>query len=172
MAEGKEVRVPQRVAMLLAPNEQVLAVFHETRFKEFLNPDSIYVTNQRVIRYSPTNLGLKAEIEDYRYQDMSNVEARTGVVFGEVHVDMRFESESLVFKNITRATADRLHKLLSQGILSVAPATPTGTMMRGAMAGERDGEGDPLQILKVRLAKGEITQEEYEQMVRLLQGQS
>ena len=167
MAEGKQVRVPRRVAALLAPNEQVLAVFHESRFKALLNPDSIYVTNQRVVRYSPSRLGLRAEIEDYRYQDMANVEVRSGVVFGEVHVDMRFESEPLVFKNITRATADALHKYLSQGILAVGPAMPPGAAPMVGAAGRED----PLQILKVRLAKGEITKAEYEEMARLLQGE-
>mgnify|MGYP005862514641 FL=1 len=172
MAEGKEVRVPRRVAALLAPNEQVLAVFHESRFKEFLNPDSIYITNQRVVRYSPSKLGLRAEIEDYRYQDMANVEVKSGLVFGEVHVDMRFESEPLIFKNITKSTADGLHKLLSQGILAVAPAMPPGVVARAVGVASADTEEDPLQILKVRFAKGEITKEEYEETARLLQGRS
>jgi hypothetical protein len=165
MAEGKKVRVPRRVASLLSPNEQVLAVCHESRFKSFLTPDSIYVTNQRVVRYSPAKLGLKVDIEDYRFQDMANVEVRSGLVFGEVDVDMRFESEHLLFKNITKGAADVLHKYISQGILSVVAAMP---MMAGGIVATVPTV-NLVQILQERLAKGEISQDQYEEMLKTLQ---
>jgi uncharacterized membrane protein len=43
---------------------------------------------------------------------------------------------------------------------------------RVVMPGGVQEADDPLQILRVRLARGEITREQYEEMVRLLQSGS
>jgi len=42
-------------------------------------------------------------------------------------------------------------------------------MMRGMMGGHREQSRDPLDILKERFARGEITQAQYEEQRRLIE---
>ena len=71
--EGKTIKVPNAIKKMLLADEQVLAVIKQSRLKTAITPDSIIITNQRIIRYSPSALGLRKEIEDYRYEDIANL---------------------------------------------------------------------------------------------------
>ncbi len=71
--ESNRLKVPNSVKKLLLLDEQVIAVIKQSRLKAAITPDSIIVTNQRIIKYSPSNLGLRKEIEDYRYEDIANL---------------------------------------------------------------------------------------------------
>ena len=57
--EGKTPKVPNGIRKMLLTDEQVLGVVKQSRLKAAITPDSIIVTNQRIIRWSPSAPGLR-----------------------------------------------------------------------------------------------------------------
>jgi hypothetical protein len=47
------VNVPKAIAKMLYADETVIAKIRQSRLKKLFTPDSIFVTNQRVILYAP-----------------------------------------------------------------------------------------------------------------------
>jgi hypothetical protein len=64
--EGMTFRVPRAIKKISLAAEQAVAVIRQSRLKTVTTLDSIVITNQRIIRYSPSTLGLHKAIEDYR----------------------------------------------------------------------------------------------------------
>ncbi|MCX6010302.1 MAG: PH domain-containing protein, partial [Chloroflexi bacterium] len=71
--EDKKIKAPNAIKKMLLADEQVMAVIKQSRLKAAVTPDSIIITNQRIIRCSPSALGLRKELEDYRYEDIANL---------------------------------------------------------------------------------------------------
>jgi len=57
--KSNRLKVPNSVKKMLLTDEQVVAIIKQSRLKSAITPDSIIVTNQRIIKYSPSNLGLR-----------------------------------------------------------------------------------------------------------------
>jgi hypothetical protein len=64
--EGKILKVSQTIKKILLAVEQAMAIIRQSRLKAASTLDSIVITNQRIIGYSPSTVGLQKEIEDYR----------------------------------------------------------------------------------------------------------
>lgn len=148
--------------MLLA-DEQVLLAVRQSRWKVLFYPDTIVVTGQRVIRYSPSGfLGLHKNIEDYRYEDMANFKINKGIFFATVIISHRFMSESLVLDNLPKGSMNGISRAIAESISRVRGGSPTKQV-------SADSSLDALGILKVRFARGEITKEQYEEMRHTLE---
>jgi Bacterial PH domain len=165
--EGKPPKVPKAIKKMLLTDEQVMAVIKQSRLKAAITPDSIIVTNQRVIRYSPTALGLRKEIEDYRYEDIANLRIEKGILFATITAKRRFMSEDLVLDKLRNGRADYISRLIQEN-LRRASGTPTSPVTADQQAPPTLPE-DPLQVLKLRFARGEITREQLEDMKRALE---
>ena len=165
--EGKTIKVPNAVKKMLLADEQVMAVIKQSRLKAAVTPDSIIVTSHRIIRYSPSALGLHKEIEDYRYEDIANLKIDKGIMFATITIKRRFMSEDLVLDNLPGGQADRISKAIQENLrrMSGAPAAPAKTSQQTPPTSPQD----PLQVLKLRFARGEITKEQFEEMKRALE---
>jgi hypothetical protein len=165
--EGKTIKVPNAVKKMLLADEQVMAVIKQSRLKAAITPDSIIITNHRIIRYSPSALGLHKEIEDYRYEDIANLKVDKGILFATVTVKRRFMSEDLILDNLPKGRADYISRAIQENLrrMSSATASPVTTNQRTPPTSPQD----PLQILKLRFARGEITKEQFEEMKRALE---
>jgi hypothetical protein len=165
--EGKEFKVPKAIKKMLLADEQALAMIRQSRLKAAATPDYIIITNQRIIRYSPSTLGLHKEIEDYRYEDIANLKIEKGILFAKITLKRRFMSEDLVLDNLPVGKVDYIFRLIQENLkrMSSASASPVTTDQQTP---PRSPE-DPLQVLKLRFARGEITREEFEEMKRVLE---
>ncbi len=165
--EGKTIRVPGGVRKLLLGDEQVLAVIKQSRLKAAITPDSIIVTDQRIIRYSPSALGLHKEIEDYRYEDIANLKVDKGVMFATITARRRFMSQDLVLDKLLKDKADYISRVIQEKLrgMSAAAASPATTSQQTRASSPED----PLQVLKLRFARGEITKEQFEEMKRAVE---
>lgn len=152
---------------MLLPDEQVMGVVKQSRLKAAITPDSIVITNRRIIRCSPSALGLRQEIEDYRYEDVANLKIDKGILFASITIRQRFMSADLVLDNLPKGKADHLSTLIQQNLnlAGAAPASPVTTEKQVAQTPPED----PLQVLKLRFARGEITKEQFEEMKRALE---
>jgi len=165
--EGKIIKVPNGIKKMLLADEQVMAVVKQSRWKAAITPDSIIITNQRIIRYSPSSLGLYKEIEDHRYEDIANLKIEKGILFATITLKRRFMSEDLILDNLPAGKVDYVFRVIQENLkrmssTSVSPATTNQPTSPPAPE-------DPLQVLKLRFARGEITREEFEEMKRVLE---
>ncbi len=157
---GLEIEVPRDIKELLISGEKVLHSVRQARLEQALTPDSIFVTTHRIIVRRPTTLGLRRNITDYRYTDMANTRIEKGLINSSIFIDMRFLSEECVLRGIPNKSAARIFRTIQERIArAVSPH-----LFEDSQVTE-----DPLEILKVRLAKGEITREEYLLLKRALE---
>ena len=165
--EGKRLKVPNAIKEMLLTDEQVLAVVKQSRLKAAITPDSIIVTNQRIIRCSPSALGLRKEIEDYRYEDIANLKIDKGILFATITAKRRFMSEDLILDKLSKGQADYISRVIQEklGRISSVARFPVATNQQISSAPPED----PLQVLKLRFARGEITKEQFEEMRRALE---
>ena len=165
--EGKTLKIPKAIKKMLLADEQVMAVIKQSRLKAAITPDSIIITNQRIIRCSPSSLGLHKEIEDYRYEDMANLKIDKGILFATITVKRRFMSEDLILDNLPEGQVDYVFRLIQENLRRMGNATtsPVTTNQQTPLTSSED----PLQVLKLRFARGEITKEQFEEMKEVLE---
>ena len=165
--EGKTTKVPNAIKKMLLADEQVMAVIKQSRLKAAITPDSIIITNQRIIRCSPSALGLRKEIEDYRYEDVANLKIDKGILFATITVKRRFMSEDLILDDLPKGQAAYISRVIQENLrrMSGATTSPVTTSQQIPPASPED----PLQILKLRFARGELTKEQFEEMKRALE---
>jgi hypothetical protein len=155
---GLEIKVPKDIQELLIPGEKVLHAVRQARIEQAITPDSIFVTTYRVIVRRPSTLGLRRSTTDYRFTDMANTRIEKGLINSSIFIDMRFLSEECLLKGIPNKSAARIFRTIQERIIRTRdPAIP------------EDSPEDPLTILRIRFAKGEITEEEYLSMKRALE---
>jgi len=165
--EGKTLKVPNAIKKMLLTDEQAMAVIKQSRLKAATTPDSIIITNQRIIRYSPSSLGLHKEIEDYRYEDIANLKIDKGILFATITLKRRFMSENLILDNLPAGQVDYVFRLIQENLrrTSSAPTSVVTTNQQSPLT----SPDDPLQVLKLRFARGEITKEQFEEMKKVLE---
>jgi hypothetical protein len=165
--KGKTLKVPNAIKKMLLADEQVLGVVKQSRLKAAITPDSIIVTNQRMIRLSPSALGLHKQIEDYRYEDIANLKIDRGILFATITAKRRFMSEDLILDKLPKGQADYISKVIQENL---GRMTSIG---RSQLAPNQQvpvtPPADPLQVLKLRFVRGEITKEQFEEMKRALE---
>jgi hypothetical protein len=158
---------PKAIKDMLYEDEEVITSISQSRMAHVVTPDSIFVTNHRIILYSPHALGLRKSIEDYRYEDMANFKVERGIIFSTIKIKQRFMSNDLVLGNLPKGSVDKIARVVHEGIRrygsgeKTGPTTPTSVV--------ESQEDDPLKVLKLRYAKGEISTEEFEEKKRLLE---
>jgi hypothetical protein len=158
----KPVKVPKAIEKMLYGDEVVVAGVKQSRWKRLFAPDSIFVTNHRIILYSPKALGLRKTIEDYRYQDMANFKADRGIFLTTLTITHRFMSNDLVIDSLPKGKTDNIARIIHEGIRKMSSGNPVNV----SPVNQND---DPLTVLKLRYARGEISQQQYEEMKRVLE---
>ena len=165
--EGKTLKIPKAIKKMLLADEQAMAMIRQSRLKAATTPDSIIITNQRIIRYSPSSLGLHKEIEDYRYEDIANLKIDKGILFANITLKRRFMSEDLILDNLPAGQVDYIFRLIQENLRRTSSA-PTSVVTTNQQSPLTSSE-DPLQVLKLRFARGEITKEQFEEMKKVLE---
>ncbi len=162
----KPVKVPKAISKMLYDDEMVITGIRQSRLRRLFTPDSIFVTNHRIILYAPKALGLRKTIEDYRYRDMANFKADRGILFTKITIKQRFMSNDLIIDSLPKGKADRVARIIHEGIRQLGNGAQPG--MTNVPTGIETNSDDPLKVLKLRYARGEISQEQYEEMRRIL----
>ena len=155
-----EIQIPKSIKKMLLNDEQVLATIQQSRIKEIITPDTIIVTNQRIIRHSPSTLGLRKEVEDYRYQDIGNFKVKKGIIFANIEIIPRFMSKGILIENLPRGQIEAISKIVIENIKRASNSNQSKSPSETE---------DPLKVLKLRFARGEISKGEYEKMKKDLQ---
>jgi hypothetical protein len=120
---GKEIKIPDDIYKILQPGEAVLLAAQQARSTNLINPDTIFVTTNRLMIRKPTSLGLRKNIEDYHFADIANVKLHKGIVRSSILLKVRFLSDDLEIDNISKEAGDKLVQLIQQGIAGTVVST-------------------------------------------------
>jgi len=88
-------------------------------------------------------------------------------LFANITLKRRFMSEDLVLDNLPARQVDYVFRLIQENLrrMSSTSVSPVTTNQQTPPTATED----PLQVLKLRFARGEITREEFEEMKRVLE---
>ncbi|KQC05829.1 MAG: hypothetical protein APR53_01960 [Methanoculleus sp. SDB] len=78
--------------------------------------ESIFVTDNRIIKMTPTTLGLRANITDHLYSDMANANLKKGILATDLFINMRHNPQPFMIKNIPKDGANDILKTIQMGI--------------------------------------------------------
>ena len=102
-----------------------------------------------------------------RAVDGLNLKVDKGVLFATITARRRFMSQDLVLDKLLKDQADYISRVIQEKLrgMSGAAVSPATTNQQIPPTSPED----PVQVLKLRFARGEITKEQFEEMNRDLQ---
>jgi len=138
--------------------------------------NTIYATNKKIIIRNPTMLGLRVSVEEIPYDQITSVKLEKGMFSSSVvirspglsELSRLSQSSGLIawgrgeegqIDAIPKEKAEQLVRIIKEKMEHVKLSKNAPQI----------SEEDPLKILKVRFAKGEITKEEYDEMKSVLE---
>lgn len=150
----------QRVKTFLEAAEVIKAVARQSKFMpggKLITPRTIIATNKRIIIRDPNALGLRADVDSIPYSQINNIKLEKGAFTSEIRIlSGQFENDEQGFiPAIPKKKAAAIMSIINEHIRE-------SQQYHGVtVTAEEKKDDDPLTILKKRLAKGEITKEEY-----------
>ena len=171
----------EKIKDRLDEGESIVMSVRQSRVKPggaaAVNPNSIFLTQKRIIIRNPIRLGLGEHIEEYFYHQLTNVRLEKGMF-----------SASLVFAIPGLTELSKSDRNLigwgrsSEGTIDAIPKDSAETMYnyirekvdeaklkKEQAKAPQTNAIDPINELKVRFAKGEITKEQFEEMKSVLE---
>ena len=110
---------------ILLPGEQMIFIAMQSRVApggSLSAPNSIYITNMRVLFKDPRWFGLKANILDVGYRDISTVVLKRGIFSTELYFRPRFSSHKVKLPALDKKAAQRVNILIQRGIRGELPS--------------------------------------------------
>jgi len=176
--------LPNGLKKNLSPGEEVIRYLKTFEITE--QPDYIILTNLRLIYFDEKHLG-RYVFKSIPFQKLLQIRAHKGaVIWGEI----TFKSEDgteLLLKRVNRKDLEVFIDALETAYNSIA-VEPVSMKHEGDLLGKMEwefnkpeemvfrqqpsaqpGSIDPLNQLKMRFIKGEISEEEYKAKLRVLQ---
>ncbi len=114
-----ETEIDEEMKSMLAEGEKILIIAEQSRTLpggSLFTPNTILVTNRRVLFKDPELLGLKANIIDMNYRDISNVRLKRGIFSTEIYLTSRFEGRDIVLQAVDKDVAQRVISTIQSGI--------------------------------------------------------
>lgn len=114
-----ETEIDEEMKSMLAEGEKILVIAKQSRTLpggSLFTPNTIIVTNRRVLFKDPEWLGLKADIIDMNYRDISNVKLKRGIFSTEIYLVSRFEGRDVVLPAVNKDVAQRIISTIQSGI--------------------------------------------------------
>jgi len=108
---------------MLLHGEQVIFIASQSRVAPggSLSPNSIYITNMRVLFKGPRWLGLRVEILDISYKDISTIKLNRGIFSTELYFKTYFSNYKIKLPALEKRAAQRLSQLIQRGIRGELP---------------------------------------------------
>ncbi|WP_268542009.1 PH domain-containing protein [Candidatus Nitrosotenuis cloacae] len=156
-----------RVKTFLEAAEIIKAVARQSKFMpggQLITPRTIFATNRRLIIRDPNTLGLRADLNSIPYSQINNIKLEKGAFTSEIRI------KSGQFENDDQGYIPAIPKKKAAKILGIINEyIREAQNYHNAPRIVEKNDDDPLTILKKRLAKGEITKAEYEDLKSALE---
>lgn len=112
------------VANMLSRGEQILFESEQSRLKpggSSFTPNTIYITNQRIIFRNPRLLGLKKDYIDIYYRDVNQIRLKKGIFSTEIRLLSRFQDKPIVLPAVDKKDAEKIGGFIRQGMEKLLP---------------------------------------------------
>ncbi len=163
--DNDELSEIDRIKNMLDATEIIKAVARQSKVMpggKLITPKTIFATDKRVIIRDPSMLGLRSGVDVIPYSQINNVKLKKGVFTSKVIIKSGyFKVPDDEIDAIPKDKAAKIVGIINEGIRRA--------QTRVTEAPQTNADGDPLTILKKRLAKGDITKEEYEDLKKTLE---
>ena len=164
----KEQSEIKRIQQLLEAAEVIKTVARQSRIMpggSLVTPNIIFATNKRLIIRDPTALGLRAGIESIPYSQINKVHLEKGAFTSELVMEVgQFETGDNKQKipAIPKKKATEILAIINEYVRNAQDFSTH-------VPNPQKEDDNPLTILKKRLAKGEISKEEYQDLKSALE---
>lgn len=167
--EKKELDEIERVNQMLEASEVIKVVARQSRIMpggSVVTPNIIFATNRRIIKRDPTSLGLRSHVDSIPYSQINKVHLEKGMFTSEIKMDIgqyAADDNDQVISAIPKKKAEEIVSTINEflrGAQDMSNMQPTVAKIE---------DDDPLVLLKKRLAKGEISAEEYVNLKKVLE---
>jgi len=167
--EEKEQEEIKRVKQMLEASEKIKIVARQSRIRpggSLVTPNIIFATDKRIIIRDPSTLGLRSGVESIPFSQINKVHLEKGAFSSELVLDVgQYEGDNAQkIPSIPKKKAEEILSIIHEYIRGAQDFRGQGNPPP-----EQKTDDDPLTILKKRLAKGEITKEEYEDLKSALE---
>jgi hypothetical protein len=196
VTKGNELSEIEKVKEFLDPDETVHIVAKQTRRKPggaiMLAPNSIIVSNKRLIITNPSMAGLRKSIQDFPYDKIVGIKLQKGIFTSTIdittagmgsqgkpgHFGNRWgKGEDNAIDGIEKNKGDEIVKFVRTKMEEIKNTNQQAANQQAAnqqaanqQAASNPTTEDPLTLLKKRFVMGEITKEEFEEMKQILEG--
>lgn len=160
--------IDKEIRAILNPGEEVLLTASQARGVpggSISTPNRIYITNMRVLFKDPKLFGLKANIVDVSYKDVSNVRLKRGVFSTEIFLKSRFLSDEVNLPAVDKQIAQQVMAMIQKGVRGELPRQVTADDKNAPLGAK--GPSDPIKELEKigeLKQKGIITEEEFQML--------
>jgi len=117
-------KVEDDIKEMLMSQEEILFIARQSRVRpggSLATPNSIYVTNRRLIWRNPKLLGLKKDYNTQEYQDISNIRLKKGIFSTQIILKARFLSQPLRLPSIDKKDAAQIGVYIQKGMRGELP---------------------------------------------------
>jgi len=159
--------IDPEIKTILNPGEEVLLVAAQARGVpggSLTTPNKVYITNMRVLFKDPKFFGLKANIVDVSYKDISNVRLKRGVFSTEIYLKSRFLSDEVSLPAVDKQVAQQVMAMIQKGVRGELPRQVTAEDKNSPVEARAREASDPIKELEKigdLKEKGLITEEEF-----------
>src|SRR5436853_6200686 len=101
--------VPEDVARILGPGEQVQLFIQQKIYHPKISVDSVVLTNERIILRHPHDLRLKRDFTDFSYTDVANPVPDRGVLRSTVRCQLRCGGDRLCSNVLATSNAEKAY---------------------------------------------------------------
>ena len=167
--DEKEKEEIYRVEKMLERSEKIKVVARQSRIMpggSLVTPNIIFATNKRLIKRDPSSLGLRSHVDSIPYSQINKVHLEKGIFTSELVMDVgQYESgdNMQVIQAIPKKKAEKILSTINRYLRSSQDISELKGTAR------EDESDDAITLLKKRLAKGEISVEEYTKLKNALE---
>ena len=182
VTDSGELSEIQRIADRLDSDEIVHIVAKQSRTKPggsiIGSPNTIFVTDKRLIIRNPTMLGARENVEDFSYDKITGIKLEKGVLSSTLVLTVpgmggvsRFGKATglLAWGRESDGSIDAIPKDKAELILKFVRYKMEIIRKQSSQPAATRSNDDPLTMLKKRFVLGEISKEEFEEMKKMLE---
>ena len=182
VTDSGELSEIQRVADRLDSDEIVHIVAKQSRTKPggslIGSPNTIFVTDRRLIIRNPTMLGARENVEDFSYDKITGIKLEKGMLSSTLVLTVpgmggvsRLGKATglLAWGRESDGSIDAIPKDKAELILKFVRYKMEIIRKQSSQPTTAPASDDPMTMLKKRFVLGEISKEEFEEMKKLLE---
>ena len=182
LTDKGEIKEVEKIKDRLDPGEIVHIVAKQSKYKpggSSTTPNTIFITDTRLIIRNPTMLGMRENFEDFSFDKLTTIKLEKGVFSSTLVITAPgmgtsarpgLASGLIAWGRGEDGTIDAIPKDKAELILHFIRDKMEKIRTQNSQQTTNNNSGDdPLTLLKKRFVMGEITKDEFEDMKKMLE---